>query len=421
MKNSHMLALAAALAGSAIAYGLHILGKGDTVQTAPAGHARLKSASNEQSRFPTQYAAGSDASNRLRSGSGIRNHSLAASSAAIPEFQPHEVGGSPQATGGSVMSESEWHEHAAKVEMEANHELNRLTTLLNLDATQQEKVFSSLAQRSSSWRPGMQTGTNLGAVSIGSSAFQPSGSVAASSQGQISSNGMTARNADGTISSTTTAGQTDADSRTRSSGNIDDSPVSIADGSTASTTTGQNGTGTDVQSQGRTDGSPGLSGDGATASTTTGQPSGSANNPNSGATDTSQISSGAPSPGGPTTVPLPAVESVGSVASTATGSEGPSQSPSSPTPTETVPTSPVDSSTESSPSRGDVAATGPVDLASVDPTIYLTQEQQDTLIEDAMDSEAWWAEILPQLLPPTITELPPETLDFDGGEVLLEE
>lgn len=388
MKNSHMLALAAALAGSAIAYGLHILGKGDTVQTAPAGHARLKSASNERSRFPTQYAVGSDASNRQRSGLGTRNDSLAASSAAIPEFQPHEVGGSPQATGGSVMSESEWHEHAAKVEMEANHELNRLTTLLNLDATQQEKVFSSLAQRSSSWRPGMQTGTNLGAVSIGSSASQPSGSVAASSKGQISSNGMTARNADGTISSTTT---------------------------------GQNGTGTDVQSQGRANGSPGLNGDGATPSTTTGQPSGSAQNPNSGATDTSQISSGDPSPGGPTTVALPTVESVGSVASTATGSEGSSQSPSSPTPAETVPTSPVDSSTESSPSRGDVANTGPVDLASVDPTIYLTQEQQDTLIEDAMDSEAWWAEILPQLLPPTITELPPETLDFDGGEVLLEE
>ncbi len=42
--------------------------------------------------------------------------------------------------------------------MEANHELKRLAGLLDLDSYQQSKVFSTLAQQSGSWLPGMQTG-----------------------------------------------------------------------------------------------------------------------------------------------------------------------------------------------------------------------------------------------------------------------
>jgi hypothetical protein len=64
---------------------------------------------------------------------------------------------------------------------------------------------------------------------------------------------------------------------------------------------------------------------------------------------------------------------------------------------------------------------------------YLNPDQQQTLIEDEMDRQAWWEELLPQLLPPqlqdgTNLEVPsdavdpaPDTKPFEGGEMLLEE
>ena len=44
---------------------------------------------------------------------------------------------------------------AAKVEQEANHDLRRLVTLLDLDEAQQEKVFQTLAKHSPHWTPEM--------------------------------------------------------------------------------------------------------------------------------------------------------------------------------------------------------------------------------------------------------------------------
>ena len=60
-----------------------------------------------------------------------------------------------------MLSESQWRADAAKVELEANHELNRLVGLLELDSAQQDKVFAALARHSSHWSPGMQTAGNL--------------------------------------------------------------------------------------------------------------------------------------------------------------------------------------------------------------------------------------------------------------------
>jgi hypothetical protein len=61
---------------------------------------------------------------------------------------PREPGGTPDrrvlvpsvSVGGSVLSESEWRERAAKVETEANHELDRLVGLLDLDGVQQNEI-----------------------------------------------------------------------------------------------------------------------------------------------------------------------------------------------------------------------------------------------------------------------------------------
>lgn len=60
---------------------------------------------------------------------------------------------------------------------------------------------------------------------------------------------------------------------------------------------------------------------------------------------------------------------------------------------------------------------------------YLNADQQQTLIQEEMDRQAWWEEVLPQLLPPqlqdttapTATDSAPDTKPFEGNEVLLEE
>lgn len=48
---------------------------------------------------------------------------------------------------------------AAKVEQQANRELDRLITLLNLSEDQQDKVFQTLAKHSRHWSPEMQFGS----------------------------------------------------------------------------------------------------------------------------------------------------------------------------------------------------------------------------------------------------------------------
>lgn len=54
-----------------------------------------------------------------------------------------------------MLPEAQWHANAARVEQEANHELERLTDLLELDSQQQEHVFAALARKSPYWLPGM--------------------------------------------------------------------------------------------------------------------------------------------------------------------------------------------------------------------------------------------------------------------------
>jgi hypothetical protein len=86
---------------------------------------------------------------------------------------------------------------------------------------------------------------------------------------------------------------------------------------------------------------------------------------------------------------------------------------------------------------GGVTADGSSQSTAVDLTAYLTADQQQSLVEEEMDRQAWWAEVLPQILAPTIpdgddfvdsypgidvsTDPAPETKEFDGGGMLLEE
>lgn len=73
---------------------------------------------------------------------------------------------------------AEWTAQAARVELEATHELERLVALLDLTGPQQDHVFDYLARRSSSWLPGMRTGGGEASTGgDGGSPFQPSRSA----------------------------------------------------------------------------------------------------------------------------------------------------------------------------------------------------------------------------------------------------
>ena len=266
MKPSRWLALAAAFAGCAVAYGIHIFGRQDESRPAVAATVKSKGATGERSRSSFKPASESATVGRARSESP--------SSVAVEESR--KVIGSPALVRGNVLSESQWRENATRVEMEANHELNRLTALLDLDPVQQEGVFSALAQKSPYWLPGMQTGSGNSGV-----------------------------------------------------------------------TTGTPGRASAINKPGKSD-------------------------------------------------------SLKLVQGRQTGGNG-------------------------------VSSTASSQQTPADLTAYLNADQQQSLIEDAMNREEWWAEVLPQLLPPTITETanstpttettdtPAETKVFDGTDVLIVE
>ena len=88
---------------------------------------------------------------------------------------------------GQAAETAEWTAQAARVELEATHELERLVDLLDLTGPQQDHIFDYLARRSSSWLPGMRT--DGGEAPTGGddvSPFQPSLSATGEESGASS-------------------------------------------------------------------------------------------------------------------------------------------------------------------------------------------------------------------------------------------
>ena len=86
--------------------------------------------------------------------------------------------GAPAGQSAEKAETAEWTAQAARVELEATHELERLVALLDLTGPQQDHVFDYLARRSSSWLPGMRTGGGEASTGgDGGSPFQPSRSA----------------------------------------------------------------------------------------------------------------------------------------------------------------------------------------------------------------------------------------------------
>jgi hypothetical protein len=97
------------------------------------------SAAGRPSQFPAVNVPAGN-SFRADSGSGDRR-------SARPSAPPRSL------------SREELKARAARVEQDANHELRRLVTLLDLSPEQQDQIFQTLASRSPHWVPGMATTT----------------------------------------------------------------------------------------------------------------------------------------------------------------------------------------------------------------------------------------------------------------------
>ena len=89
---------------------------------------------------------------------------------AIPSAKPVAAGPvSPSApkpaAAERALTPEELTARVARVEQEANHDLRRLVELLDLNETQQDRVFQALVEHSPSWTPGMQVAPSAGAAS----------------------------------------------------------------------------------------------------------------------------------------------------------------------------------------------------------------------------------------------------------------
>lgn len=151
MKYTHGLTLAAAFAAAAAAYGVHLSMRPEIAaepepQT-PSPHSTIPRARHRTASAPRI------AQNLPSRTDSPQRESI---SSIDPTHTPiRSVTGTPTKIPGQVLSESQWRERAQQVETAANHELRRLSSLLDLDPVQQDQIFSSLVRQSPNWLPGM--------------------------------------------------------------------------------------------------------------------------------------------------------------------------------------------------------------------------------------------------------------------------
>jgi len=162
--SSHGFVIASAVAGCAVALGFYLAwGGGSNNDSRPPANPKT----------PPHSAARGSRDSGGRTPGGASAPAVAARTAAKKPAghrnaaEPLRVTGQPAMAGGVKLSEADWFARAARVEREANHELQRLTEVLDLNADQRAGVFGVLARNSPSWLPGMQaggTGSNTGST-----------------------------------------------------------------------------------------------------------------------------------------------------------------------------------------------------------------------------------------------------------------
>lgn len=120
--------------------------------TWPIGGSNAGATARPSALPPTHSASASDHPSQAHADHGPADtasstHSRSGSRRSAPPSAP------------SSLSREELKARAARVEQDANHELRRLVTLLDLSPEQQDQIFQTLASRSPHWVPGMATTT----------------------------------------------------------------------------------------------------------------------------------------------------------------------------------------------------------------------------------------------------------------------
>ena len=155
MKPGHWLTLGSAVAACTAALGFYLVAR-NPVPESPgsktAGKPRWQPTSSTKRQISSANAPGP----ALTPAQSVENASVNPASPA-PTFRVH---GKPPAN--RIADEREWFARAERVERQANHELTTLRETLDLDPTQQQRVFNILARNSPSWLPGMATGGSHG-------------------------------------------------------------------------------------------------------------------------------------------------------------------------------------------------------------------------------------------------------------------
>ncbi len=193
MKPTRLLAMSAALVGCSVACGMYVLGK-------HGSHSAALETAPSRSKF-TADSKGGQHSAASSAGAKHRQQLAGATGGTAPSHECHaparKVVGNDPATQGPVLSEAQWRANAEQVERESNHELKRLSSLLDLDPVQQDKVFSSLVQNSPYYLPGMRNGGLAKTSDPGASSSAKPG--ASSDTGSTPENGaLAAKASDGT-------------------------------------------------------------------------------------------------------------------------------------------------------------------------------------------------------------------------------
>lgn len=156
-KPTHLVCLASAVIGCAVALGFH------TASRPPAAGEGSAMARTRAGGGPPAALPGSRPDRITKAGQRAdKVHAPSTPASPLPA-RLQRVGGSP-AGQGTVGTESEWFAKAAKVELEANRELCRLQDVLDLSPDQQQRIFGLLARQSEHWAPGMTAGKGAATV-----------------------------------------------------------------------------------------------------------------------------------------------------------------------------------------------------------------------------------------------------------------
>lgn len=171
MKPSHLITLATAVAGAAVACAICIT-HGQPTKPAASPATTTSAHKNLVRPRATEISAIANHQSHDQRATGDNLTTL------DTPAQPPRITRATSQRPARLLTEKQWLARAAKVETEANHELNRLTGLLDLNPNQQARIFEMVAKNSPSWVPGMTVHHETGVSNSNTPTTTPTSSEA---------------------------------------------------------------------------------------------------------------------------------------------------------------------------------------------------------------------------------------------------